>query len=348
MKQILTLSLILCITSLYAGAQSSFKLTSNRNYYRSGDKIIKQQVEFKDPGPSGKHITWDFSMLSSINEKYKLIYFNKTKGDTTRVVGHEHETTYRYQLKNDTLWLTDYENRTTRMYFDQAEAQLRFPFRYGDSLRSVFNGKGMYCQKVNLIAKGTTSVTVDAKGDLITPTYDTLRNVIRVKRFRDYSEIGIDSTRLQLITYSWYVQGIRYPVFETIKSFVLRGDSVLEDFGTSFYYPIKDLQSLDPDPSNENLKLENSTDIHSTFTEAQLMPNPVVDDLNINYKLTRSAKVWFTIHNNAGIPLCQTAPENQIEGYQRSTICMSSLITGVYSLYVHVDDKVMRLNVVKR
>jgi hypothetical protein len=78
------------------------------------------------------------------------------------------------------------------------------------------------------------------------------------------------------------------------------------------------------------------------------MPNPVVNDLHINFKLTRAANVWFTVHNNAGIPLCQTSPQNLPEGYNNTTVNMNGLITGVYSLYVHVDDMVMQKNIVKK
>lgn len=346
MKKIIFI--LFCFAALMLQAQITQSITSSRNYFRSGDKLTKQQVEFKDPGAYGKNILWDFSMLNSINEKYKLYYYTKTKGDTTRMVGHEHETSYRYELKNDTLWLNDYQNRLTSMVFDKPEAQLRYPFHYGDSLRTKFSGSGVYCQKVDLVAKGETMVTVDATGLIITPSKDTLNNVLRVKRVRNYTEIGIDSASIQLETYSWYVLGYRYPVFETVKSMVMRGDSITESFSTSFYYPIEDLNILAPDPANENVTSEDILDIHSVFTEAQLMPNPVVDYLNINFKLTRPAKVWFTVHNNIGIPLCQTTPENLDEGYHSTAIQMSNLITGVYSLYVHVDDMVMRLNVVKK
>jgi hypothetical protein len=129
---------------------------------------------------------------------------------------------------------------------------------------------------------------------------------------------------------------------------VLRGDSTTESFSTSFYYPISDLQNLAPDPANDNIKPDKAADITSVFTEAQLMPNPVLTDLTITYKLTRAAKVWFTVHNNTGIGLCQTAPQNLSEGYNSTTVPMGNLITGVYSLYVHVDDMVMRLNVMKK
>jgi hypothetical protein len=73
-----------------------------------------------------------------------------------------------------------------------------------------------------------------------------------------------------------------------------------------------------------------------------------VDNLYINFKLTRPAKVWFTVHNNIGVSMYQTSPQNLSEGYNSTTVDMNGLITGVYSLYVHVDDMVMRLNVVKK
>jgi len=342
----ITLTFFFFCSMLSAVAQHN--LTSERNYFRSGDKLTKQQVEFKDPGPSGKDIIWDFSMLHSINDKYKLVYFNKTKGDTTHIVGHEHETSYRYQLKNDTLWLTDYQNRTTRMVFNKPEAQLRYPFGYGDSLQSSFSGKGKYCEKENLVAKGITTATVDASGVLITPTNDTLKNVIRVKRLRNYTQIGVDSAFLQLETYSWYAQGLRYPVFETMKSTVMRCDSTAEGFSTSFYYPVEDLRNLTLDPANENIASDEGADINSVFTEGHYMPNPVVDNLQIDYKLTRPARVWFTLHNNIGIPQCNTAPQNQSEGYNSTTIQMGNYMTGTYTLYVHVDNMVMRHVIVKK
>jgi hypothetical protein len=70
-----------------------------------------------------------------------------------------------------------------------------------------------------------TSVTADATGMLITTTNDTLKNLLRAKRLNNYSEIGVDSARLQLVTYSWYARGYQYPVFKTVKSVIMRGDS---------------------------------------------------------------------------------------------------------------------------
>ena len=57
-KSFLALSAILCVSMLHA----------EDNIY------IKQQVAYKDPGASGKELTWDFGMLSPINEENSLIF----------------------------------------------------------------------------------------------------------------------------------------------------------------------------------------------------------------------------------------------------------------------------------
>lgn len=334
------------VLTLLVNGQSS--ITSERNYFRIGDRITKQQVEYKDPGPFGQKITWDFSMLTTLNDKYKINYFSRTRGDTTRMVAHEHDTRYRYLLKNDTLWLTDYQNRTTRMVFDQPEAQLVYPFRYGDFVNSYFSGKGMYSETVDLEAAGTTYVIVDATGELITPTKKKLENVLRVRKVRDYTEIGIDSVSLRLESYSWYALGYRYPVFETYKSYIIQSDTTLENFSTSFYYPIEELYELAPDPANEAVLDTQPEDINTVFTEASYQPNPVENVLTINYKLTRPAQIWFSVHNNIGISVCQTGNQHLSEGYNSTAINMGHLITGTYTLYVHVDDMVMNMTIIKK
>lgn len=338
------LSICLLCTGFTLMSQS---LTAARNKFRSGDKITKQQVEYLEPGMPGTSIVWDFSHINVKNEKYHLMYFGSDKKDSTQFIGLEHDTRYRYTQQSDTIFLTGYDNRTTLMRFSKPEAQLRFPFQYGDSLVSSFKGEGIYCNKIKLVAKGKTTLVADAKGALITSENDTLKHVIRLKRSRVYSELGVDSVTLELQTYSWYAPGYRYPVFETLKSIKHINDSVSEYFSTSFYYSIEKVKELPADKANE-IQLADEMAINAVFTEAQLKPNPVTDNLYINYKLTRNARVWFTVHNNAGIPLCQTAPENQSEGYHNSSIRMNTLITGVYTLYVHVDDKVLRMNIIKK
>jgi len=174
---------------------------------------------------------------------------------------------------------------------------------------------------------------------------------------RHYTETGKDSVEMTLDTYSWYATGIRYPVFESVKTTLSRkgdqkdeaGESMKDTtvFNTSFYYPPEDQISQIQTDSVPVDKTDAVLGAAAVFTEAHYMPNPVVDNLNINYKLVRAAKVWFSVHNNIGVLQRSTTPQNMVEGYNNTTINMSGLITGTYSLYVHVDDIILKVNILK-
>lgn len=355
MKQKLLISLFCCVL---VNATGQHRLTTNRNAYRAADQLVKQQVEFKDPGSTGKGLYWDFSALQPINENYTLNYFIPDSARMTRLCGQEHNTRYYFRQQQDSLQAVGYENATTYMEYAVPELRMRFPFSYGDTLFSYFAGKGEYSHRIPLAVKGYTRIKADAVGDLKLPNFETVKKALRVRTLRHYTETGKDSVEMTLDTYSWYASGIRYPVFESVKTTLSRkgdtkdsnGESMKDTtvFSTSFYYP-PELQTsqvqTDSIPTEKEIAV---TGAAAVFTEARLMPNPVVDNLYINYKLVRKAKIWFTVHNNIGIPLCQTSPENLDEGVQSTTVRMKGLISGVYSLYVHVDDMMMRLNVVKQ
>jgi len=345
----------LAITNLSA---QNLRLTNEHNAYRAADKLVKQQVEYKDPGSSGKDLNWDFRTLQPINEEYSLNYFFKNKKDTTLLCGQEHNTRYYYLQNTDSLWAVGFENATTYMEYPVRELKLRFPFAYGDTLFSRFEGIGEYCHRDSIFVKGYTRVLADAEGELKLPNNETVKKALRIRTIRHYTETGKDSLEMTLDTYAWYTEGIRYPVFESIKTTLSKtgdtkdeaGESMNDTtvFTTSFYYP-PELQTsqIQTNPIPED-KANGAFGAASIFTQGQYMPNPVVNNLNINFKLIRPAKVWFSLHNNIGIPQCSTAPQNLDEGFHNNTISMSNLITGTYTLYVHVDDMVMREVVVKK
>jgi len=355
MKKIIFLLYLNCFLQS-VNAQSS--LNNERNAYRAADQLVKQQIEFKDPGSSGKSLNWDFSSVQPVNEEYTLNYFIPDSTQMTLMCGLEHNTRYYFRQQQDSLQATGYENSTTYMEYKVPELRMHFPFAYGDTLYSRFEGVGEYCHRLPLFIKGYTRIIADAEGELKLPESETVKKALRVRTLRHYTETGKDSLEMTLDTYSWYASGIRYPVFESIKTTLSKkgdkkdeiGESMNDTtvFTTSFYYPPeKQTSQVQTDPIPEDTK-NALTGAAAVFTEAQLMPNPVIDNLHINYKLTRPAIVWFTVHNNVGIPLCQTSPENRAEGFNSTNVPMSSLLTGVYSLYVHVDDMVMKMNVVKK
>jgi len=349
--------LILLFLFIHASTYSQV-ISTERNAYRAADQLVKQQVEYKDPGSSGKNLTWDFRFLQPINEEYSLNYFIPDSTQMTRLCGQEHNTRYYFRQQKDSLQSVGYENSTTYMEYPTPELRMRFPFAYGDTLFSYFVGKGQYCHRLALAVKGYTRVEADAEGELLLPKSETVKKAMRVRTLRHYTETGKDSVEMTLDTYSWYAAGIRYPVFESIRTTLSKkgdkkdekGESMKDTtvFNTSFYYPPeKQTSQVETAPIPED-KTEAELGAAAVFTEAQLMPNPVIDNLYIKYKLVRSAKVWFTVHNNIGIPQRNTSPQQLGEGEHSTTVAMGGLIPGVYSLFVHVDDMVMRLNVVKQ
>jgi len=347
MKNVI-LFIVLCWACLCTHAQT---LNSRRNCFRSGDVIIKQQVDFKDPGASGKDITWDFSNLNTINDKYQLAYFFPDPSDSSRVTGIEHQTYYHYELKSDTLWLAGYENRTTKMDYQQPEALLRFPFRYGDTLRTTFSGEGLYCQKANLLAGGYTKVSADAYGKLITPENDTLKHVLRVLRVKEFTNIGTDSTQMRMETYQWFARGSRYPVFETIKTFTLRKDSTMENFSTSFYFSSVNREQLQEDLANANPANANPADNplkpDDILINCSTYPNPVTSDLTVNYELSVDSRVSFLLCDVSGLPWANVPNRALTAGVQQQKISMSGLHSGDYGLYITVNNNIYRRTIIK-
>jgi len=351
-----SLYLIVALTQTALLTAQQFRLSTDRNALRPSDRIVKQQVEYKDPGSSGRKLTWDFSMLSSVNEEYNLNYFIPDSTQMDTLCGMEHHTRYYYSQKHDSVWATGFENATTWMEYNKPELRMKFPFSYGDTLFSFFEGTGEYSRRLKLKVKGFTRVEADAEGELQLPGFETLRSTLRVRTTRYYTETGKDSTEMLLDSYAWYAEGIRYPVFESVKTDIIRrrktkksGENIRDTtiFKTSFFYP-PHLQTTQVQTDDLPTETNMLTGADGVFTEASYLPNPVESILTISYKLVRPATIRFSVHNNIGIPACTTNQFNLPEGYNETQINMSHLITGTYTLYVYVDEMVMKQVVVKK
>ena len=354
MKNKFSIFLLATIFSLPLSSQN-FRLTTENNAYTAGDLVIKQQVEYKDVGTYGRGKTWDFSFLQPINEEYEVNYFYPNSTDFSLFCGQEPDARYYFRLRNDSLFAVGFENNTSIMRYETPELKLKFPLSFGDTLYSNFEGRGQYGRRVPMYVKGYTRVIYDADGTLKIPDFPNGVPAYRTHTRRYYTQATRDSLQMKIDTYSWYVAGTRYPVFESVQTNVVRittfqnGSEQANDttiFQTSFYYPPTQQTNIynnEQDTENEQL-----TGAAAVFTEADWQPNPVVENLYISYKLTRNATVWFSVHSNGSIPLCQTPQQNLQAGYNQTIIPMSMLPTGTYSVYVHVDDMVLMQTIIKK
>jgi len=321
-----------------------------RNIPYAGDSIVKQQMEYANPGAAGKQVTWDFRNVRPVNDEYVLLYKSQPE-DTAKIVGIEHRTIYRYQIQHDSLLHTGYENATTYMEYTEPELQMKYPFHYGDTIHSHFKGIGEYSRRIPLNVEGSTTITADAIGTLYTPDGLELKNVLRIKKVRDYTETGVDSVRMQLITYSWYAWGSRYPVFETVKTTTKKtGKEKVEHRVASFFFHPAEQATIETDSARweQDDTYSQGLTVDDVFTNCKLLPNPVESDLYIDYDLTQDAAVSFSLHDVTGIAKITTASVHRRAGHYREHLQLSGFQKGIYPLYATVNGMVKTLHVLKK
>lgn len=285
------------------------QLNSSHNHLRPGDILIKQQVEYADPGQSGTNRLWDFSKVKTINDEYTLVYslppllddsiyimgdmhfLKKDIQENELVVGTEHNTMYYYRLTNDSLLQLGHENPTIKLEYTSPMTLMNFPLNYGQTVVSEYKSQGLYSSTVDMQSQGQMITSADAYGKMILPSGDTINPVLRVKTEQLIADIpqpnNTDNTQQyekkgnMLETCRWYSKGYRYPVFETVKSINLKDSS--EIFKTAFYYPPQDHLYLDTDPENQALLDElwkQAEDGNRDFTDPQQTGKTVtIDDL---------------------------------------------------------------------
>jgi hypothetical protein len=290
---------LFAISSQATFAQEAIQKVTNMP--RSSDILVKQQVVYMNPGKSGKDILWDFSGLRFINQSYSVCY-NSFPNNPQLIAGTEHQTRYYYVLSNDSLLVTGYENPTTIMKYDQPKLFLRFPMLYGDSINCFFNGKGRYCENLDITSYGSSFTIADATGRMILPNGDTLQHVVRIhckeilldkskalgspissddsvdsvfNSFCKFPSVRADSDILSIDSYKWYASGYRYPILETISTSNIHGNSITPCFSTAFYYPPEFHNYLTNDELNRKILDKLKRDKGSLQTQGK-------DDINID------------------------------------------------------------------
>lgn len=354
----------------------------NKNAYRTGDMVTKQQIEYKDPGQKGEGLLWDISEQELVNDGYQVAY-SEVAAKENVVAGAEHNTRYYYRQTTDSLLLTGYENHTIRVEYDLPEMVLHFPLTFGDKKQGLFHGSAVYSERNMMRVYGSWQMEVDATGSLILPTGDTLRHVTRVHSTKIMAQqqfphiktkqqlqwyinhvapyctdsisahLSQDSALVEINTYKWYVEGYRYPIFETITT---GPKGCLPQYMTAYYYPPREQEDLAYDKENEDLRRElaeadrrggadgsnghqgsngnNGTDsiidYHVTVTD-----NGVI----VNYNLAEASSVRAILCDVPGVVYRNY--EQTVTGGQGSiSLNCSGLHRGKYVLYIYAGGEV--------
>ena len=370
-------SIAIFILSTFSVLSVYSQINRAHNAIRSGDVIVKQQVEYKEPGEAGANQIWDFSELKTINKEYKLTYglppllgdslyilgdyhfMKKDVAEDELIVGTEHNTMYYYRVKNDSLLLLGHENPTVKLQYTEPFFVMPYPLSIGQVKTSAYHTKGIYSGTVKMQTSGNVVTTADAYGTMILPTGDTLNPVLRVKIIHTIGEIAGTPTK-QVETYRWYTKGYRYPLFETIKNTRLNDNKVL--FTTAFYYPPQEHLYIENDPDNQKL-LDEMWDMEDKANEqdqqtktvsledimtCKIYPNPVESTLYLEYEMKRDAKVSFQLYTISGTPVKLASPRQRTIGSYSETIDCSNLQPRNYVLRITADDKFVNEIIIKK
>jgi hypothetical protein len=354
------------------------RLEANLNMPRAGDEIVKQQVEYNDPGRSGENVLWDFSRLTSVNDEYTLSYFEDWNG---RLAGMEHLTKYYHTLSNDSLLLWGFENQTTKLTNNRPELLLKFPVRYADRTHCYYHANGLYSNRLEMDVMGTVETEADAFGMLVLPNKDTLRNVLRIRTMKYIAEelnpisgdyyfkldsvkpvisgdsidyrLTTDSTLPAVETFRWYAKGYRYPVFESVRSWIERlGDTEIKHFNTAFFFPPQDHYYLEDD--EENLALleaevgEPEVENPWEGLTCNFYPNPAVTNLDIEVYMPKAGHVKMQMVSRTGLTVWTKDFGIWTTGIHTTSIYVAPFPTGEYVLNMWFDDYLTGNTILKR
>ena len=339
-------------------------LQSDLNLPRAGDVIIKQQVEYKDPGRSGENVLWDFGELKTVNDEYTLSYSEPVLVDDSMyimgldtillknltegrlLIGTEHYTMYYYYLTENRLWVMGHENPTTLLQYTKPLVAGVYPMQYQDSCGYDFQSEGLYSSKIPFTSDGEAQIQADAYGMMILPSGDTLRNVLRtrtVQTIRQVFQTG-DSVTVKhnssVETFKWYSKAYRYPIFETIRTFFMTDSTETVNFKTAFFFPPQEHYYMEEDPENMALLEEKTDSIADPWAGLtyNFYPNPVKNDLNIEVFMPKSGRVRMQLTSRPGLTVWKKDFGTWQQGIQTASVFMSAFPVGEYVLNIWFDE----------
>ena len=231
----------------------SFSVHSTDVIPKGGDAIRLQSIEYRDTVSSGSERVWDLSGYAPDGEIKLKLEQEKDSIITCALRG----TRYRFALQGDTLIDAGFENKLSDMYFSQGEILLIFPLSQTFSTDGIIDGRGRYADRYIHEMTGSYHSYCDARGLLITPEGDTIRNVTRVvttrttvSRYQPNDSMSraenVPSLPVTLVTSRLYAPGYRYPL--------LLGKMVKPGETAYAYYISPDEQESLSDSDNEEIR----------------------------------------------------------------------------------------------
>jgi len=206
--------------------------------------------------------------------------------------------------------------------YSNFEDWMHFPFTYNNTYTDTWSAtfvSGGY----NFTRSGSTTVTADSYGTLITPngTYTNVLRVHFVQVYQDSTYIGTP----YIITYNndeymWYKDGVH-----------------------SALAAVFNLTTSASAPSSGGIYLTGSVGINELpnyITSYSVFPNPAIDKITINFTLTENKKVDILLFNSLGQKMEINQNTNGFQGLNSVQLNVATLPKGIYFAQVLLDGNI--------
>ncbi|MFW6020431.1 MAG: T9SS type A sorting domain-containing protein [Bacteroidales bacterium] len=287
-----------------------------------GTSFTSNTCNYVSEGNSGADQTWDLSSMNvtdstkvSIELPSNTQYSNSFPSANIAWVRSGSDEVAYYNASSSALQFYGMHiPGTTTLSYDDPEDELQFPITYDDSYTDTWDVE-YTANGITFYREGTTTVTADGYGTLITPE-GTFNNVLRVHTEQIYQDSASISGSpyimdYDLNAYTWYKEGYH--------SFLATTFSLNSPNG-----PQSSASYISNLPVSTN---EITRDI-----SCKVFPNPASE--NVNIELSAKGDVSVKLLNSAGQQVEATVHEQD----QNLRIDVSNLPEGLYLVRIVQDE----------
>lgn len=321
MKKIYLLFLVIVFSTTTTKAQT---LTSTGCVPVVGDVYNRVLTNSFSQGSSGTGQTWNISTLTGSSSIANVVSVGSTPNGANHPLSNiafYDGSNYTYYKTSSTAYQLYGLEVSISMVYSNPEDFMRYPFSYSNTYNDTW--AATFTSGVFFYRKGSTTVTADGTGTLITPN-GTISNVIRVHSVQIYSDSADLGGSPYVITYNndqyfWYKDGIHFPLASTYN-FTSSGSAPSSG---GFYTDL-------PIGIKENLLLSN---------DVILTPNPANERVMVSYLLEKNNTIKLSVINVIGEEVFVHQSSQNLMGKQSLNIDLKQFDKGIYFVKIQAEGE---------
>lgn len=315
---------LLLISGLFLSTTKSQTLTATGCNPVVGQTYDRVFTGAFSQGSAGTNQTWNISSLTGTNSSANVVTVGSTPNGSNHPLANlsfEEGTNYTYMKTSSTAFQMYGIEVSISFVYSNPEDLLRFPFSYPNTYTDTW--AAIFTSGVTFNRKGSTTVTADGTGTLITPS-GTYTNVLRLHSVQTYSDSADLGGTPYIITYNndqyfWYKDGIHFPLASTYNL-----TSSASSPSTGGYYTDVQVGILENEFLAKNLSV---------------IPNPARNNISVSYSLEKNSQVTISILNSIGEEVLINQTFENLIGNHLLNIDISTLKKGIYFIRILANEE---------